>query len=62
MGRMTPEAQTVPSDKTHGIAVACLGTHTKELRNGRGSMPVLRGPTSLCVCLWEFKNSRCPTK
>lgn len=46
------------SRRTHGVAVACLGRHTKELRNGRGSMPVLGGPTSLCVCLWEFNKGQ----
>lgn len=36
------------SRQTRSVAVACLRTHTEELRKEKGS---LRGPTTLCVCL-----------
>lgn len=46
------------SRQTHGVAVASLGRHANELRNGRGGMPVLGGPTSLCVYLCEINNGQ----
>lgn len=32
MRRMTPEAQATAAADKHSVAVACLRTHTKELR------------------------------
>lgn len=51
------------SRQTHDVAVACLRRHTKEPRNGRGSVPVLRRPISLCVCVCgNLTTGRRPTK